>query len=148
MSRGASDYIEEEVVIDGVPAIRRRQRQTVRKAQEPYLHISMGCVTALAAAGLPATAWPLALWVLRIRFRYSKNLVTGRQLRAARVLAGLTQRTLGAALGVDERAVRFWERKHDRRPTSAPNDARIEQALLDHGIVLFAEPTPGARLAK
>ena len=80
--------------------------------------------------------------------RYSKNLVTGRQLRAARVLAGLTQRTLGAALGVDERAVRFWERKHDRRPTSAPNDARIEQALLEHGVILFAEPTPGARLAK
>ena len=58
--------------------------------------------------------------------RYSKNLVTGRQLRA----------------------VRFWERKHDRRPTSAPNDARIEQALLEHGVVLFADPTPGARLAK
>ena len=31
--------------------------------------------------------------------RYPSNLVTGRQLRAARVLAGLTQRTLGAALG-------------------------------------------------
>ena len=77
---------------------------------------------------------------------HSTNLVTGRQLRAARVLAGLTQRTLGAALGVDERAVRFWERKRDRRPTSAPNDARIEQALLDHGVVLFSEPTPGARL--
>ena len=64
MSRGASSYIEEEVVVDGVPAIRRRQRQTVRKAQEPYLHITMGCVTALAAAGISATAWPLALWVI------------------------------------------------------------------------------------
>ena len=33
---------------------------------------------------------------------YSKNLVTGRQLRAARVLAGLTQKkTLGTALGKD-----------------------------------------------
>ena len=78
---------------------------------------------------------------------YSKNLVTGRQLRAARVLAGLTQRTLGAALGLNERAVRFWERKHDRRPTGAPNDRRIEEVLLDNGVLLFAEPTPGARLA-
>jgi hypothetical protein len=52
------------------------------------------------------------------------------------------------ALGVNERAVRFWERKHDRRPTSAPNDARIEQALLACGVVLFAEPTLGARLAE
>ena len=79
--------------------------------------------------------------------RHSNNLINGRQLRAARVLAGLTQRTLGAALGVDERAVRFWECKHDRRPTGAPNDARIEEVLLDRGVILFAEPTPGARLA-
>ena len=76
----------------------------------------------------------------------SKNLINGRQLRAARVLAGLTQRTFGAAMGVDERAVRFWERKHDRRPTGSPNDLRIEQVLLDHGVILFAEPSPGARL--
>lgn len=77
----------------------------------------------------------------------SRNLITGRQLRAARVLAGMTQKSLGAAVGVDERAVRYWERKHDRRPTSAPNDARIEQALLKRGVILFADPTPGARVA-
>jgi transcriptional regulator with XRE-family HTH domain len=58
----------------------------------------------------------------------SKNLVTGRQLRAARTLAGMTQRDLATVLGINERAVRFWERKHDRRPTSSPNDIRIEQA--------------------
>jgi transcriptional regulator with XRE-family HTH domain len=76
----------------------------------------------------------------------SSNLINGRQLRAARVLAGLTQKTLGEALGVHERAVRFWERKHDRKPTSAPNDARIEHVLLERGVILFADPTPGARL--
>ena len=76
------------------------------------------------------------------------NLVTGLQLRAARTLAGMTQRDLAAALGVNERAVRFWERKRDRKPTSAPNDTRIEQALIDRGVILFAEPTPGARLAE
>ena len=79
---------------------------------------------------------------------YSKNLVTGRQLRAARVLAGLTQKTLAAALGLNERAVRLWERKHDRRPTGAPNDARIEEVLLDRGVILISQPTPGARLAE
>lgn len=72
----------------------------------------------------------------------SNNLVPGRQLRAARTLAGMTQRDLATALAVNERAVRFWERKHDRHPTSAPNDARIEQALLERGVILFAEPTP------
>jgi DNA-binding transcriptional regulator YiaG len=68
----------------------------------------------------------------------SNNLITGRQLRAARALAGMTQRDLATALAVNERAVRFWERKHDKRPTSAPNDVRIEQALLKHGVILFA----------
>ena len=76
------------------------------------------------------------------------NLRTGRQLRAARVLAGLTQKTLAAALGLNERAVRLWERKHDRRPTGAPNDARIEEVLLDRGVILISQPTPGARLAE
>ena len=78
----------------------------------------------------------------------TSNLVTGRQLRAARALAGWTQKDLAAAVNVDERAVRFWEPKHDRRPTGAPNDARIEQALRDAGVILFADPTPGARLAE
>jgi len=76
------------------------------------------------------------------------NIVTGRQLRAARVLAGLTQKSLGAALGVDQRAIRFWERHHDCRPTNSRNAFRVEQCLLNHGVILFAEPTPGARLAE
>ena len=72
------------------------------------------------------------------------NLVNCRQLRAARVLAGLTQKTLAAALDVDERQVRFWER---RIPTNPCKVARIEQALLANGVALFAEPTAGARFA-
>jgi DNA-binding XRE family transcriptional regulator len=94
----------------------------------------------------PAVADSSAGWVSLSRERHSTNLVTSRQLRAARTLAGMTQRDLATVLGINERAVRFWERKHDRRPTSAPNDARIEQALLARGVILFAEPTPGARL--
>ena len=78
----------------------------------------------------------------------SNNLITGRQLRAARVLAGLTQRTLGAALGVDERQIRFWERRHRSKPSGARHHASIERVLLDHGVILFGEPSPGARLAK
>lgn len=77
---------------------------------------------------------------------HSRNLCTGRQLRAARVMAGLSQKMLAAKLEVDERAVRVWEAQTDRRPTGAPNDARIEEVLRDCGVVLFAEPTPGARL--
>ncbi len=76
------------------------------------------------------------------------NLVNGRQLRAARVLAGLTQRGLGEAMGVDERQIRFWERRAFSKPSRARLHPHIERVLLDHGVVLFAEPTPGARMAK
>ena len=72
------------------------------------------------------------------------NLINPRQLRAARTMAGLTQRGLGVALGVDERQVRFWER---RIPTNPRKVARIEQALLANGVALFTEPTAGARFA-
>ena len=54
------------------------------------------------------------------------NIVTGRQLRAARILAGLTQKQLAKAVGVHERAARYWElketeRRHQRR-------ARLERS--------------------
>jgi transcriptional regulator with XRE-family HTH domain len=43
------------------------------------------------------------------------NIITGRQLRAARILAGLTQRQLAQAVGVHERAARYWELKENKR---------------------------------
>ena len=46
------------------------------------------------------------------------NIVTGRQLRAARILAGLTQKQLAQAVGVCERAARYWELKQHKAPTS------------------------------
>ena len=48
--------------------------------------------------------------------RRTHNLASGLQLRAARALAGMSQADLAAALGVNERAVRFWEPKRDRKP--------------------------------
>lgn len=77
----------------------------------------------------------------------ASNLVTGRQLRAARVLAGLTQKSLGAALGVDGRMIRFMERRHHTKPTRAKYHRRIEQILLEHGVRLVIDPAPGVILA-
>ena len=75
------------------------------------------------------------------------NIVTGRQLRAARILAGLTQKQLAQAVGVHERAARYWELKEDEAPTSTPSSLeQIEAVLRDHGVIVFASPTPGARL--
>jgi transcriptional regulator with XRE-family HTH domain len=75
------------------------------------------------------------------------NIITGRQLRAARILAGLTQRQLAQAVGVHERAARYWELKENKAPTSTLEFLeKIEAVLRDHGVIVFASPTPGARL--
>jgi transcriptional regulator with XRE-family HTH domain len=76
------------------------------------------------------------------------NIVTGRQLRAARILAGLTQRQLAQAVGVHERAARYWELKENKLPTlTAYHLQKIEAVLLDHGVIIFSSPTAGVRLA-
>ena len=75
--------------------------------------------------------------------------VTGRQLRAARILAGLTQRQLAQAVGVHERAARYWELKEDKAPTSTPDTLeKIETVLSEHGVIVFSTPTVGVRLAR
>jgi len=73
------------------------------------------------------------------------NITTGRQLRAARILAGLTLKQLAQAVGVHERAARYWELKEDKAPTSTPSSLiKIE---ADHGVIVFATSTAGVRLA-
>ncbi len=76
------------------------------------------------------------------------HLVNGRQLRAARALAGLSQKALGEAAGVSERAVRGWEARGDSSPVGAPNDMRVEHVLRGLGIEVFSDPSPGVRLIK
>jgi transcriptional regulator with XRE-family HTH domain len=75
------------------------------------------------------------------------KIVTGRQLRAARVLAGLTQNQLAEAVGVHERAARYWESKEDKAPTSTVALLeRAEAVLRDNGVIVFSTPTAGVRL--
>lgn len=71
------------------------------------------------------------------------GLVTTRQLKAARALAGLTQQALGQAMGVDGRQIRFWER---RLPKSLKKLTTIEAALRAHGVIASADPTPSVSL--
>jgi transcriptional regulator with XRE-family HTH domain len=76
------------------------------------------------------------------------NITTGRQLRAARILAGLTQRQLAQAVGVHERTARYWELKENKVPTLTRSLLEnVEAVLRDHGVIVFATPTAGARLA-
>jgi len=76
------------------------------------------------------------------------NIVSGRQLRAARIFAGLTQKELAAAIGVHERAARYWELKEDEAPTSTVDLlVKAEAVLRDNGVIVFSTPTAGVRLA-
>jgi transcriptional regulator with XRE-family HTH domain len=75
------------------------------------------------------------------------NLVSGRQIRAARMLAGLTQAELARAAGCHPRSVRYWESKGSKPPTNVAFTLdSIEQALIRHGVIPFSTPTAGVRL--
>ena len=44
--------------------------------------------------------------------------------------------------------MRYWELKEDKAPTSTPSSLeKIEAVLRDHGVIVFASPTAGVRLA-
>jgi transcriptional regulator with XRE-family HTH domain len=74
------------------------------------------------------------------------NIISGRQIRAARILAGLTQADLARAVGCHPRSVRYWESKGTDAPTNVASTLDdIEQALIGYGVILFSTPTPGVR---
>lgn len=70
-------------------------------------------------------------------------LVTCRQLKAARALAGWTQRDLGKAIGVDPRQVRFWEKCI---PTNTRKRQMLEHVFEDAGVEFVSAPTIGVRM--
>jgi transcriptional regulator with XRE-family HTH domain len=74
------------------------------------------------------------------------NIVSGRQLRAARTLTGLTQAQLSTEAGFAPRACRYWENRDDNPPTTVDGTLEaIEAALRRHGVEIFCQPTPGCR---
>ena len=77
----------------------------------------------------------------------SSNIVSARQLRAARALAGLTQRELSTESGFSARAAKYWESRGNDPPTATQQSLdSIERVLLRHGVEVFSHPTPGCRL--
>jgi len=69
-----------------------------------------------------------------------RGLVDCRQIRAGRALLGWTQRDLGIALGVNERQIRFWER---RLPSSELKGRKIVVAFAAAGVEFVASPGVG-----
>lgn len=75
------------------------------------------------------------------------NIVSGRQLKAARTLAQMTQAALSVAAGFNLRACRYWEGRGEDLPTTTPATLEaIEAALRRHGVEVFCHPTAGCRL--
>jgi DNA-binding XRE family transcriptional regulator len=77
------------------------------------------------------------------------NIVSGNQMRCARILADLTQAELASAAGLHVRSIRYHESKGGALPTCVESTLDdIERAFEQYGIILFAKPTPGVRLEK
>lgn len=73
------------------------------------------------------------------------ELVSGKQLAAGRMLAGVTQAELAAAACLHVNSVRYVERQP--RVTTGHSCQVIERAMRGFGVVFFRAPTPGVRLA-
>jgi len=76
-----------------------------------------------------------------------QKFITGKQLRAARAMAGWSQAQLGKQIGVHERQIRFIERRSESRRTSTRHDAAIARSFQAVGIELTLEPV-GVRLTE
>ena len=74
------------------------------------------------------------------------NVVSGRQLRTARIFARLSQAEFAKAVGIDERSLRYLELKDDGLPVlTSVVRKMIEDVLLQNGVVLTSFPTTGIR---
>ena len=78
------------------------------------------------------------------------RIVTGRQIRAARALAGLSRRELAAAAHLHVNSIAYWESSHaipiDRIEPHACTQIRI--AMLAVGIEFVGRMRPGIRLCR
>jgi transcriptional regulator with XRE-family HTH domain len=72
------------------------------------------------------------------------GLIRGKQLKAARALASITQEELAEASGLHVNSVRYLERQD--RITCAFSTERVETALNALGVMFFTTPTPGVRV--
>lgn len=71
--------------------------------------------------------------------------MSGAVVRAARVLAGLTQSELAAAAGVHPKTVGYWERRGSRRRWGEIGLGRIVEALRARGVEVMRGEGEGVR---
>ena len=77
------------------------------------------------------------------------RLVSGAQLKAARILAGLSQKQLAAETGRTLRTITGWESKIGSVPCASRNSLeRVEAALGRYGVALYVTPAGGYGVEK
>ena len=76
------------------------------------------------------------------------RLVAGKQLKAARVLAGLSQQQLATEVGRSLRAITSWEAMTGKPTASRKSVERIEAALHRYGVALYVTPAGGYGVEK
>lgn len=70
---------------------------------------------------------------------------SGVVLRAARVLAGMTQAELATAAGLHAKSVAYWERKGSQGRYGEVGARRILDALRAHGVEIMPGDGEGVR---
>jgi len=68
---------------------------------------------------------------------------TGRQLAAARVLAGITQQQLAELADLHVNSIRYMERQ--KWITTGHSSGLVAEALTNSGVMFFTLPTCGVR---
>jgi DNA-binding transcriptional regulator YiaG len=75
-------------------------------------------------------------------------LLSGKQLKAARVLAGLSQKQLAMETGRSLRTITSWEAMSGKPTASRNSVERIKAALLRYGVALYVTPAGGYGVEK
>jgi transcriptional regulator with XRE-family HTH domain len=77
------------------------------------------------------------------------NLVSGEQLKAARILAGLSQEQLAMETGRSLRTITGWESTAGATPCASRKSLeRLEAALRQYGVALYVTPAGGYGVEK
>jgi transcriptional regulator with XRE-family HTH domain len=77
------------------------------------------------------------------------NLISGEQLKAARILAGLSQEQLATETGRSLRTITGWESTIGAAPCASRNSLeKVEAALGRYGVALYVTPAGGYGVEK
>jgi hypothetical protein len=130
------ETLPRDQLLDVLGALRSMRQTTLRRSSRERMFVHIERPSRRTPIRLPET-----------RPMLHGDLVSSRQLKGARALAGLTQAKLATEAGFNHDACRYWEAHGDGYPTTVQSTLdRITATLERHGVIVFRDPTPGARL--